>query len=99
MAVAGGGRDLTRDDASDSRLKGMSIGFVVGGALGFLVSERGRFLGPSQGTHVLAGAVFGALAGLIISGPSPGESSELRGESSVRAYLPTHGGFGLAFGL
>lgn len=92
----GVGLDLSRDVDSDNRLKGMGIGALAGGAFGLLVSERYRFLGPDQGTHVLAGALFGALAGFIISGPSPEQSAELSPTSGVRAYIPRQGGIGLA---
>lgn len=84
---------------SRNRLQWTLIGGATGAVLGLLVRETYPFADGDQGSYALGGAVLGAIAGLILSGPSPSESSELRLGTAVRAYIPARGGIGLALDL
>lgn len=81
-----------------SRLKWTLIGAGLGAATGLLVA------GPvspfaDEGTEwefAAGGAILGALAGFILSGPSPDDDAESQVDS-FRLYLPAQGGFGIVY--
>ncbi|MEE8487562.1 MAG: hypothetical protein V3S56_05295 [Gemmatimonadota bacterium] len=84
-----------------NRLLWTLIGAGAGAGLGLLVvGPVNPFSDNDNRLEVaLGGAVLGALAGFILSGPSSGESSDLRQGLSVRAYIPAPHGIGLALDL
>ncbi len=85
-------------DSDKNRLPWVLGGAVLGGGFGYvlLVATHLYSTDPPQLEYILGGAAFGAIAGLLISGPSAEEENELRLGYAVRAYVPAQGGIGLA---
>lgn len=86
------------EDGDRDRLPWIVGGSVLGAGLGyvFLVATHPFDTDPPTLEFVLGGAAFGALAGFLISGPSPYQENELKLGYAFRPYIPAQGGVGLA---
>jgi len=87
------------EDGDRNRLPWIVGGTILGAGLGYAVVVATHLFDTDPPTleYVLGGAAFGAIAGLLLSGPSPAENTnELRLAAGIGPYIPACGGIGLA---